>query len=356
MTGWALSHCTTHNAAASFYSGRNQRRCWRIPASARRLDLLSLYQYLTYEYVPTPRSIYAGISKVRPGHTLVVERGQVSEQSYWDLDLSPGGKAATASVADLAYQLWSTLREAVRLELVSDVPLGIFLSGGIDSSAVALAATELQASSVRTFSIGFRDPSFDESAHARRVAAYLGTQHSELILKPSMLWELIPTLASLVDEPLADASILPTYLLSRFTRQHVTVALGGDGGDELFAGDSSIQAHRLASVYRHIPEWLRTGVISPLVNAMPVSLDNMSLDFRAKRFITGMDRTIAERHHLWLGAYSPQEKEHLLAPDILAQMGGPDTFDVLGEHTARSAGLRRSVQGALHGYEDVFGG
>jgi asparagine synthase (glutamine-hydrolysing) len=153
-----------------------------------------------------------------------------------------------------------------------------------------------------------------------------------------MLWELVPHIASFLDEPLADASIIPTHLLSRFTREHVTVALGGDGGDELFAGYSTLQAHRLASVYRHIPEPVREGVIAPLVRVLPTSYNNMSLDFRAKRFITGMSRPLAERHHLWLGAYAPAEKRFLLRPEGLDHVGAADTFDVLDEHIARCGG------------------
>lgn len=315
--------------------GSEPKALLAYPGFARRLDLPSLYQYLTYEYVPTPRSIFEGIRKLRPGHYLTLENGRLVETGYWSLDLSPRLDLKRRSEVELAEELWDTLREAVRLELVSDVPLGVFLSGGLDSSAVAAAMVDLNPGDVRSFSIGFEDPSFDESAYARRVAQYLGTTHSELILEPRMLWELIPSVMDFLDEPLADASIIPTHLLSRFTRQHVTVALGGDGGDELFAGYSTLQAHRLAGYYRRIPRLLREGIIAPLVQRLPVSHNNLSLDFRAKRFITGTNRPIAERHHLWLGAYSPEEKRQLLLPDALAAVGSTDTFDVLGEHLAR---------------------
>src|SRR5258708_15456303 len=142
-------------------------------------------------------------------------------------------------------ELRSVLRESVRKELISDVPLGVFLSGGIDSSAVAAMMTEL-GGEVKSFSVGFADRSFDESSYARQVARHLGTDHRELTLEPEMLLGLIPKLPTLLDEPLGDASIIPTYLLAEFTRRHVKVALGGDGGDELFAGYPTLQAHRLA--------------------------------------------------------------------------------------------------------------
>ncbi|MBI3970784.1 MAG: asparagine synthase (glutamine-hydrolyzing) [Chloroflexi bacterium] len=307
------------------------------PGFPRALDVVSLYQYLTYEYVPTPRSIFAGIGKLRPGHYLTVENGRIDERPYWQLDLTPDPALAHASELRLADRLWQTLREAVRLELVSDVPLGVFLSGGLDSSAVAAAMSDLIPGQVRSFSIGFEDPSFDESGYARHVAGFLGTQHSEMILEPRLLWELVPRVADFLDEPLADASIIPTHLLSRFARQHVTVALGGDGGDELFAGYPTLQAHRLAGYYRRLPAAIREGIVAPLVRRLPVSYDNMSLDFKAKRFIAGTSRPLAERHHLWLGAYSPDEKRALLRPDVLAQIGAEDTFDALGEHVVRCA-------------------
>jgi asparagine synthase (glutamine-hydrolysing) len=295
---------------------------------------MALNLYLTYEYVPTPYSIFEGVRKLRPGHYLVVESGSIDERKYWELDLSPSPRLSTESLENVASELWQTVRAAVDLELVSDVPLGVFLSGGLDSSAVASAMVDLQHGDVRTFSIGFDDPSFDESQHARTVAQYLGTQHNELILEPRHLWELIPSIADFLDEPLADASIVPTHLLSRFTHERVTVALGGDGGDELFAGYPTLQAHRLASIYRRIPRLIRSRLIEPVVRSVPVSLNNMSLDFRAKRFILGSDRSLGVQHQLWLGAFSPDEKSRLLRPDVIESLGSDGTFEVVEDHLA----------------------
>ena len=308
-----------------------------FPGRAASLDLRSLDLYLAHEYVPTPRSIFAGIERLRPGHLLVVEPGRgVHEQRYWNPDLSPCEDLGRASEAELAERLWVTLRESVDMELMSDVPLGVFLSGGLDSSAVAAAMTELGRGAVHSFSIGFEDPSFDESQHARRVAEVLGTQHSELILEPRMLWELVPSVMDFLDEPMADASIVPTHLLCRFARESVTVALGGDGGDELFAGYTTIQAHRAAHYYRRIPAPLREGLFEPLVRRMPVSLDNMSLDFRAKQFIRGAGQPPAECHHLWLGAFDRGERSAVLHPDVLAELGSSEEPGPLQEHVAET--------------------
>jgi asparagine synthase (glutamine-hydrolysing) len=317
--------------------GSEAKALLAYPGFPRELDLVSLDQYLAYQYVPTPRSIYAGVSKLRPGHALIVEDGRVVERPYWRLDLSSDAHGRRPSDIEQAERLWQTLRESVRMELVSDVPLGVFLSGGIDSSAVVAAMTELNYD-VRTFTVGFDEPSFDESRHARRVASYFGTQHSETILEPRMLWEMVPSVADVLDEPLADGSIMPTYLLSRFTREHVTVALGGDGGDELFAGYSTLQAHQFARYYRQIPRFLRERIAAPLVRRLPVSHQNLSFDFRAKRFIQGADLPPAVQHHIWLGPCGPDERRALLRPEVREQIGVSNAFDALDEHIADGAG------------------
>jgi hypothetical protein len=198
------------------------------------------------------------------------------------------GRGGLRGEADYAAELRDRLREAVRLRLVSDVPLGVFLSGGIDSSSiVAMMAELMPPASIKTFSIGFDDRSFDESSHARRVAQFFGTDHREDVLRPETMVDILPEVAGFLDEPFADASIVPTYLLSRFTRQHVTVALGGDGGDELLAGYPTFQAERAARLYR-VPRVLHERVLQPLAARLPVSHDNFSFDFKLKRFLQGV--------------------------------------------------------------------
>jgi asparagine synthase (glutamine-hydrolysing) len=202
----------------------------RDPALRRGIDPVALDQYLAYEFVPSPASIVRGIEKLQPAHTLTwsVAEGTRRLRRYWSPEL--GVREGRRGLDEECEELRAVLRESVRKELISDVPLGVFLSGGIDSSAVAAMMTQL-GGEVKSFSVGFADRSFDESAYARQVARHLGTEHRELTLEPEMLLGLIPKLPSLLDEPLGDASIIPTYLLSEFTRRHVKVALGGDGGD-----------------------------------------------------------------------------------------------------------------------------
>jgi asparagine synthase (glutamine-hydrolysing) len=208
------------------------------------------------------------------------------------------------------------------MRLVSDVPLGVLLSGGVDSSSVAALAVQAASEPVKTFSISFAESSYDESSYARGVAKFLGTDHHEERLSANLAANLVGEIGSWMDEPFSDPSLVPTFLLSRFTRKHVTVALGGDGGDELFAGYPMYPGHRLARWYERVPSLLRTGLIEPLVGSLPVKTKNLSFDFKATRFVTGTKYDPVTRHHVWFGSFTPQEQEQLLTPEMLAASGG----------------------------------
>ncbi len=280
------------------------------PLCPRELDFDALSRYLALEYVPAPYSIFAGVRKLPGGHVLRWRDGGISIEQYWDLRLDPD--SPPRSDDEYIEEFRTLLRAAVRRRLMSDVPLGAFLSGGIDSSSVvAMMVDCVPASSVKTFSIGFAERSFDESAHARRVAAHFGTDHHEDVLTPGTMLELLPNVVDWLDEPFGDASILPTYLLSRFTRQHVTVALGGDGGDELLAGYPTFPADRFARFYR-VPRLLHGNVIVPLVDRLPVSTANFSFDFKLKRFLRAAASGEDVRHPVWLGSFTPGEQAALL--------------------------------------------
>jgi len=280
------------------------------PDCPRRLDHESLAAYLAAEYVPTPRAILEGVRKLPAAHRLVWQHGRAVVERYWDLFFEHDAVERTDD--EYAEELRERLRAAVRRRLVSDVPLGAFLSGGIDSSSVvAFMAEALPSGSVKTFSIGFREQSFDESRHARRVAEHFGTDHHEDTFTASDMADLLPTIADALDEPFADASILPTYLLSRFTREHVTVALGGDGGDELLAGYPTFPADRVASLYP-MPRLLHERLVMPLADLLPVSTANFSFDFKLKRFLRGAGMPSGIRHPVWLGSFTPEEQRNLL--------------------------------------------
>jgi len=290
------------------------------PRCPRELDPGGLSRYLALEYVPAPHSILAGIKKLPGGHLLRWRDGRATVEPYWDLTFR-SSETSSSTEEEYIEEFRQRFRDAVRRRLVSDVPLGAFLSGGIDSSSVVAAMVDaLPAGAVQTFSIGFGEQSFDESAHARRVADHFGTDHHEDVFTPQVMIELLPTMADFLDEPFADASILPTYLLSRYTRETVTVALGGDGSDELLAGYPTFQAERFARRYA-VPRSVHERVILPLADMLPVSTANFSFDFRLKRFLRGAAAPPELRHPVWLGAFTPAEQESLL------ENGHPDPFE-----------------------------
>lgn len=280
------------------------------PSIKAEINLESLRQYLSFDYVPAPHSIYKGISKLPSAHLLTLENGQVKTRRYWNLSFEK--PAEKLSFREASKQLGELLADSVRMRLVSDVPLGILLSGGVDSSTVAAFATQFSREKVKTFSIGFAEDSYDESMFAREVAKHLGTEHYEDKLSVETAAELISGIGKWLDEPLSDGSLLPTFLLSRFVRQHVTVALGGDGGDEIFAGYPMYYGHKMARVYDQLPRFLRSSMIEPVVNSLPVSTKNLSFDYKAKRFVAASKYDLVTRHHSWFGSFSPDTQMDLL--------------------------------------------
>jgi len=290
------------------------------PSVKPGLDLNALRQYLSYDYIPAPLSIYEGINKLPAAHMLTLENGRVDVQRYWRLSYQTS--TPVPSEREAAEHLEGLLADSVSMRLVSDVPLGILLSGGVDSSTVAAMAVRASSEAVKTFSISFAESSFDESSYARAVAKYLGTDHHEERLSANLAANLVSEIGSWMDEPFSDPSLLPTYLLSRFTRKHVTVALGGDGGDELFAGYPMYWGHRWAGIYERVPRFLRRGLIAPLVNALPVKTKNMSFDYRARRFVLGADYDQVTRHHIWFGSFTPEEQNALLSDEVKRQSEG----------------------------------
>jgi asparagine synthase (glutamine-hydrolysing) len=290
------------------------------PAVRPSLNLQALRQYLSFDYVPAPLSIYEGINKLPAAHKLVLEDGRITVEPYWKLDYRTVSPVPTEREA--AEHLQSLLADSVRMRLVSDVPLGVLLSGGVDSSSIAALAVRASSEAVKTFSISFAEASFDESAYARGVAKFLGTDHHEERLSANLAANLVSEIGAWMDEPFSDPSLVPTYLLSRFTRKHVTVALGGDGGDELFAGYPMYAGHRWAEIYQYVPSSVRRGVIEPLIRMLPVKTKNLSLDYKAQRFVTGVKYDTVARHHIWFGSFTPEEQQLLLTPDALAQTDG----------------------------------
>lgn len=294
----------------TFLFGSELKALLAHPSCTKKIDRNSLRQYLLTEHVPTPYSILEGISKLEPGHCLSYDGARVTKQSFWNIRLPQKGKEHPREEDVARAQLDEQMKRAVERRLVSDVPLGVFLSGGIDSSTVAWYAKQAKGD-IETFSIGFSEDTFDESTYARTVAKALNTNHHEEILDARASVGILHTIAEKLDEPLADASIVPTYLLSRFAREHVTVALSGDGADELFLGYDTFQAEKLARAYALLPQPMR-AICKGAAAALPVSFSNMSLDFKLKQFTSGFDMDMRKRHAQWLGAFSDEEILQLL--------------------------------------------
>jgi len=305
------------------------------PSLPRELDYFALDEYLSFEYVPAPRTIFKHVKKLSPGHALTYQAGQLRLWQYWDMRLEASEtRRDTPSFEQLAVEFRSVLKNVVQQEMLSDVPLGVFLSGGLDSSAVTLMMKELNVGVVKSFSITFEDASFDEAYYARMVAKYLGTEHHEMTLTSKIVADLIPRVGRYMDEPLADSSLVPTMLLSEFARRQVTVAIGGDGGDEVLGGYSTLQAHRLMAMYASVvPSPLRLAIQNAM-NALPTSFNNISLDFKLKRFANGHKYPLEMRHQTWLGSFNSEEKESILQRHLLRHPKA--TYEVVIGHLEKT--------------------
>jgi asparagine synthase (glutamine-hydrolysing) len=287
-----------------------------FPHFPRKVSSLSFMKYLFYEFIPSPHTIFENAMKLPASSYLIWKEGEIEIKRYWSLFNAKEIKDISEEGAE--EKLIDLLRSSVKRRLVSDVPLGIFLSGGIDSSSVAAFAQQEASGKIKTFSIGFEDPSFDESKYAAQASAFLGTEHHEQMMTPADLLSIVPKLPEILDEPMADASILPTYLLSKFTRQYVTVALGGDGGDELFAGYPTYVAHKFAWPYERFFGFFHP-VATYLGNLLPVSDDNISFDFKVKKFLSGIGYSDGIRNSVWLGSFPFSENKKVLSEDIRSQ-------------------------------------
>ncbi len=287
------------------------------PSFQRKVAPSSLMKYLFFEFIPCPHTIFKDAKKIPAASYLTWDKKGMEIRQYWSPFVHQiVEKDLSEYEAEL--RIKELLKESVKRRLISDVPLGIFLSGGIDSSAITALAQREVPGKVKTFSIGFEDPSFNESKYGWLASKYIGTEHHEQIMTPSDLLNIVPHLPDILDEPMADASILPTYLLSKFTREHVTVALGGDGGDELFAGYPTYLAHQFAMQYDRYLKVFHPA-IHFLGNLLPVSDNNISFDFKVKKFLSGIGYPDGIRNSVWLGSFSFPDLNKALSPELIPQ-------------------------------------
>jgi len=284
----------------------------RQPGVSREIDPDGLEAYLAFSCIPAPLTIFREVRKLPAGNVLVWEEGESEArvERFAQPRTAPLADERSESEEELAEELRDRLRDSVRAHLIADVPVGILLSGGIDSSALAAFAAEESSERVSTFSIGFEERAFDERDRARAVARQYGTDHHELVVRPDAV-ELLPKIAEVFCEPFADSSAVPTYLVSQLARQHVKVALSGEGGDELFGGYYNYVGHSLAPRFGRFAPAVR-----PLVERLPTSTSKAStLDYKAKHFVRAASLSPVERHYMWKSIFTPEQRADILTSD-----------------------------------------
>jgi asparagine synthase (glutamine-hydrolysing) len=291
----------------------------------RKIDWEAVYHYLTFMCVPAPLTAFEGVRKLEPAHWLSWRNGEITTGRYWELPYGPKLKISREEACEAVRE---KLLEATRLRLMSEVPLGAFLSGGIDSSAVVAAMSRAGGGRVKTFSIGFEEKKFNELPYARMVAQAYGTEHEEFMIRPNAL-EVLPKLVRHYGEPYADSSAIPTYYLSQMTRRHVTVALNGDGGDESFTGYRRHYAMRMADMLHRLPGPVRKLGGAALKLASPNATERTSLVAGLSRFADAANLPRAERYTRWTGFFGEDDKRSLLTPDALNRVGALNSVDLL---------------------------
>ena len=304
----------------------------RLVQSDLSLSMDGLVSYLLHDYVAGPKCIYDGVERLEAGHAFCLDLASDKTNAlrrwrYWNNPIHDR-PFTNVSEQEAIERCSALLGRSIERRLMSDVPLGVFLSGGLDSSAiVAFLATMMPASDIQTFSIGFNDKSFDESEYSSFAANYYGTDHHSKQFTAVDCINELENVIEYMDEPLADPSILPVSMLCEFARQRVTVALSGDGGDELFAGYDPFSALSTADTYdRVIPEWFHAGVVQPLASLLPASADNLALGFRVSRFLRGAKKSPSLRLATWMGPFS-QSQLNRLVPDVADRAGSTDSLE-----------------------------
>jgi asparagine synthase (glutamine-hydrolysing) len=295
------------------------------PEYSKQPDYTAIHHYLTLQYCPAPLTGFKNIKKLEPAHYLLIntKTGQMGKERYWRLDYS---RKQNLSEPNWQQIILDKLKESVKLRLISDVPLGAFLSGGIDSSAIVALMSELSNRPVKTFSIGFDEKDYNELPYARQIADRYHTDHTEFKVKPNAI-DLLPLLVRHYEEPYADSSALPTYYLSQLTRQHVTVALNGDGGDENFAGYGRYSVQRFALAYEKV-RVLNQLVAVPAARLAAHAIPNTLLN-RANRFAATLNDNYARRYVNYICYFSNQQKRQLYTDDFFQQVWAADTYDII---------------------------
>jgi len=320
-----------HRRGVNLYFGSELKSLFVHPEIERKIDPLGLHYYTSLNYVPSPNTLVEDIEKLPAGHWLEWREGRVRTAPYWELKFQPQRHYTLNSAAE---ELDSLLQESVQEHLVADVPLGLWASGGLDSSAILHYAAARSAGQLKTFSVSFAGRSFDEGEHARRLASHYGTDHHEFDLNPNVdLESAIESIAYHSDEPGADAGALPVWFLSKMSREHVTVALSGEGADELFGGYHTYLGDRYARALRRVPALARRVALR-LARTLPVSNEKIGFDYKVQRMLEGSFLDPGAAHLFWNGTFSEEEKKKLHLRN-----GHPSVGTLLNNLPAQAGGV-----------------
>jgi asparagine synthase (glutamine-hydrolysing) len=330
----------SHLSNGDLIFGSEFQSLLKHPGISREIDPDAIDSYMSFLAVPAPRTAFRDIRKLEPAHWMRWKSGQIHIERYWQPDFS---KKISIGEAEAVEETTRILSESTLLRMISDVPLGAFLSGGVDSSIVAALMAKETHAPIKTFSIGFEEQDYSELKYARMVARHIGAEPHEFVVRPNAL-ELIPTLVDHYGEPYADSSAIPTYYVARETRKHVTVALNGDGGDESFAGYERHAAMLIAEWYRRIPNPLRKIFIESIVSILPGSELKRSRFRDLKRFIQAANLPLAERYFRWTSSFPKDELDFLYTDSFKESLTGAGPQSVQAEWLeAKSENSRRGI-------------
>ncbi len=324
----------SHQANGDLIFGSEFTALLAHPDISREVDFEAIDAYLSFLCVPAPLTAFRQIRKLEPAHWMRWKDGNIEIKRYWSPDFSKKIKITEEEAIEETTRI---LRESTRLRMISEVPLGAFLSGGVDSSAVVALMAEASEKPVKTFSIGFEEQDFSELKYAKIVADHVGAEYNEFIVKPNAL-EILPLLVEHYGEPYADSSAIPTYYVAKETRKHVTVALNGDGGDESFAGYERYAAMRLAEQYHKIPRILRKAFIEKAVDLIPTSEIKRSRARDLKRFVKAASLDKVERYFRWVSAIDRKSKAELYTADFARKIDSYDAARFIGDWFSRANG------------------
>ena len=324
----------SHQPDGSLVFGSEFTALLSHPSLSREVDYEAIDNYLSYLCVPAPLTAYKQIRKLEPGHWMRWKDGRIETERYWKPDFSGKIKISEEEAIEETTRI---VREATRIRLISEVPLGAFLSGGVDSSTVVALMAEASDKPVKTFSIGFEEQDYSELKYAKRVAEHLGAEYNEFIVRPNAL-EVLPTLVEHYGEPYADPSAIPTYYVSKETRQYVTVALNGDGGDESFVGYERHVAMKFAETYHKLPRLLRQKLIEPSITAIPSPTNFRNRFVRFQRFLRAASMPKAERYFLWLSTFDHEAKRELYTEDLRQRTTGANPLEFFARYISHSNG------------------